>query len=83
MQIHRGNNENMATRTHAVGVSPAAVVDSRYIDFGDDNIVFRRYVAKEAIEKESLALTLSDLHPSVEVLGCMVTYGADEIVQLP
>lgn len=49
----------------------------------DGNLIARRQRAKDAIEKEFVAFSLSKLHSFVEVVGCLVTYAEDEIARSP
>jgi len=51
--------------------------------FGDDNLLIRRTVAKEAVEKEVVRFSLDKLNASVEVVGVVVSYSEDAIARRP
>ncbi|TMW62379.1 hypothetical protein Poli38472_009872 [Pythium oligandrum] len=72
LQIHRGDKEQENNTRANVG---------SFTRFGNENVVIRRFESREAIQKEVLSVHLAEMHPSVEVVGVLVTYSAYEIAQ--
>ncbi|KAJ0394221.1 hypothetical protein P43SY_001036 [Pythium insidiosum] len=71
MQIYRGNNDHQLESKRGARVAT--------VSFGDEHVALRRNDSKDAVEKEVLSFSLAALPPSVEAIGVLLTYPAEEI----